>query len=120
MLLNSQNNLPIQFTQGDTITLPLIATDQFGNPINLTGASLSTQILGANSIGPVTFPNAQHTLANQSTNPGQFSLALAAADTANCGEGANKQIITQASISGAITYYPGINILTVYPSVPLQ
>lgn len=120
MLLVAQNNLPIEFTQGDNVTLQLLATDDQGNPQNLTGASLSTQILGANIVGPVVFPNSQHTLGNQSTNPGTFSLALANTDTPNCGLGSNKQIITTATISGVVTNYRGVNILTVYAPVPLQ
>lgn len=119
-LLQATNLLPLDFTQGDTPTLVLIATDDQGNPQNLTGASLSTQIQGANSIGPVVFGNGQHTLANQTTNPGQFSLALTASNTNACGEGPNKEIITTATISGVVTSYRGVNILTVYNAVPIQ
>jgi uncharacterized protein YfaS (alpha-2-macroglobulin family) len=122
MLLASQNNLPLDFTQGDDVTLNLIATDDQGNPQNLTGASLSTQILGPNGSGPVTFPNSQHTIANQITNPGQFSLTLrnAGSDTTSCGEGPSKQIITQSTVSGNVTYFRGMGLLTVYPNVPTQ
>lgn len=120
MILNSQNGLPIEFTQGDTATLSLIATDDQNNPINLTGATFQTQIQGANPNGPITFQNAQHTLGNQTTNPGTFTLALADTDTPNCGEGSNKEIITQVVIAGAVTYFRGVSLLTVYPSVPLQ
>ena len=121
MLLNTQNALPTDFTQGDNVVLSLIATDDFGNPVNLTGGTLSTMILGANGVGPVTFPNSQHTLGNQSTNPGTFTLTLAATDSANCGEGANKQIITTFTSSGGlITNFRGVNLLTVYPPNPAQ
>ena len=121
MLLNSQNNLPIAFTQGDDTTLELIVTDDQGSPVDLTGASLSTQILGPNGVGPVTFPNSQHTIdPDQLTNRGKFSLALSADDTISCGEGSAKQIITESIISGASVFYRGVNLLTVYPNVPLQ
>lgn len=121
MLLNSQDNHPITFTQGDVTTLLLLATDDQGNPVDLTGATLSTQILGPNAIGPVTFPNSQHSIApDQVTNRGQFSLALSADDTASCGEGTAKQIITESIITGASVYYRGVDLLTVYPNVPLQ
>lgn len=120
MLLNSQNNQPIDFTQGDVVVLELIATDDQGNPFSLTGASLSTQILGPNTVGPVVFDNSQHTIADQSTNTGQFSLALATDDTADCGEGEHKQILTTATISGVITTFRGVNLLTVYVAVPIQ
>ncbi len=123
MLLQTQNNLPIEFTQGDTITLELLATDDLGNPVDLTDASLSTQILGPNSVGPITFPDAQHDIADQTTDRGKFSLALTTDDTAACGEGPSKQIITEAVISGmspSTTFYRAVNILTVYPNVPIQ
>lgn len=122
MLLASQSGLPLEFTQGDNVVLQLIATDDQGNPQNLTGASLSTTILGPNGVGPVTFPNGQHTIANQTTNKGQFSLALgnAGADSASCGEGPNKEIITESIIAGAPLYYRGPNLLTIYSNVPQQ
>jgi hypothetical protein len=122
MLLVSTNSNPIEFTQGDDVTLALTATDDQGNPQNLTGASFATEILGPNPAGPTTFPNGQHTLLNQTTNPGQFTLALAnaGADTGNCGEGSGKQILTTVVISGVSTTYRGVNLLTVYPPEPLQ
>lgn len=121
MQLQSQTpNVPLEFTQGDTVTLELIAIDDSGNPFDLTGASLDTQILGANGIGPITFPNGQHTIANQTTNRGQFALALAPSDTNSCGVGGGKQILTTAAISGAVTNFLGNNILTVNPPVPIQ
>lgn len=120
MLLSAQNGQQIEFTQGDTVALSLIATDDAGNPVDLTGASLSTQILGPNGVGSVTFPNGQHTLGDQTTNPGTFVLDLSTVNTAACNEGDGKQIITQAVISGVITYFRGINLLSVNVNVPLQ
>jgi hypothetical protein len=121
LLVNQAYGQRIEFTQGDTVTLYLQATDDQGNPINLTGAALSTQILGPNPNGPVTFGNGQHTLGNQSTNPGTFSLALAVGDTNSCGQGINKDIITESVISGVTTYFRGQNLLAeVYPAIPLQ
>lgn len=122
MLLVNANpiNQPIEFTQGEGITLTLLATDDQGNPVNLTGGTFSTQILGPNSVGPITFPDVQHQALNQNTNPGQFTLTLSSTDTGNCGEGANKQIITQVNLNGVISYFRGNNLLTVYPAVPLQ
>lgn len=121
MLLLTPNAQPVEFTLGDTVTLTLIATDDSGNGVNLTGYTLQTQVTGPNGVGPVTFPNAQHTLANQTTNPGQFTLALTSANTASLQEGPNKQILTEGTdASGNITYFRGVNLLTVYPNVPLQ
>lgn len=121
LLVNQLFGESIEFTQGDTVVLELQATDDEGNPVNLTGATFSTQILGPNPNGPVTFLNSQHTLGNQSTNPGAFTLALASTDTGNCGEGGNKDIITEVVISGATTYFRGQSLLSrVYPAIPLQ
>lgn len=121
MLLNSQNNQKIEFTQGDVTTLLLIATDESGNPVDLTGASLSTQILGPNGVGPVTFPNSQHTIApDQVANRGKFTLDLSSEDTASCGDDTAKQIITESLIAGDSVYYRGINLLTVNVNVPIQ
>lgn len=120
LLQNQTVGFPIEFSQGDTVTLSLLATDDMGIPINLTGASLSTQILGDNVTGPVTFPNGQHTLGDQSIFPGTFTLALAPADTQSCGLGPNKEILTTSLQGGATTIYRGESILTVFPMVPIQ
>lgn len=113
-------NDPINFTQGDSIVLNLLALDNEGDPVDLTGASLTTQMLGANIVGPVIFGPSQHNLADQSTNPGEFTLTLSTDDTVSVGLGEHKQILTQSAIAGAVTYFHGNNILTVYPPVPLQ
>lgn len=118
MLLQTPNQQPLEFSQGDQVTLSLVATDDSGNPINLTGASFSTQILGANGVGPVVFLNGQHTIVTAAS--GIFTLALSVTDTPNCGLGLHKEIITQITIGGAPQYYRGVNLLTVYPPVPLQ
>lgn len=120
MLLQTTNLKQVEFTQGETTTLTLIATDDQGNPYNLTGASLSTEIRANNGADVTTFQNSKHTLANQTTNPGQFTLALLSTDTPMCGEGNNKTIITIAVIAGATLYFRGNNTLIVYPPVPLQ
>lgn len=120
MLLTTPNKLPVEFTQGDTPTLTLVATDDQGNPVDLTGASLSTQIQGANGAGVHVIPNAQHTLANQVTTPGQFAIALTAVDTNASGEGPNKEIITTATVGAVVTNYRGVALLTVYNAAPTQ
>jgi hypothetical protein len=120
MLLQNQSGGTVEFTQGDVVTLALLATNDQGVPVNLTGASLSTQILGPNDIGTVIFPNNQHTLGNQTSAPGTFTLALTAANTNACGLGNNKQILTTATISSVVTTFRGEQILTVWPEVPTQ
>jgi hypothetical protein len=120
LLQNQAIGEPIEFTQGDNVTLNLLATDDQNNPINLTGATFTTQIQGPNVVGPVSFPNNEHTLGNQTTNPGTFSLTLQQSDTMSCGLGQNKEILTEVTISGLVTYFRGESILTVYPADPAQ
>lgn len=121
---NDDNQNIIQFTQGDNnVVLNLTAQDGLGNPVNLTGASFSTQVLGPNGGSIATFPNGQH-VANpdQVGNPGKFTLTLAnsGADTAACGVGYGKQILTTITIGGAIVTYRGVGILNVFPPTPTQ
>lgn len=118
MLLQTLTGQPLEFTQGDNAVLTLVATDDSGNPQNLTGASFSSQILGANGTGPVPFGNSQHAIV--SAINGQFTLTLANTDTPNCGLGQYKQIITTVTIAGVVTNYRGVRILTVYPPIPVQ
>lgn len=106
----------IEFTQGDNAVITLYAQDEYGNPVNLAGATFSTQINGANGAGPFTFGNSQHAIVNASI--GQFTLTLATTDSAKCGEGVNKNIITEITIGGQIQYYQGFGILTVYVNAP--
>jgi hypothetical protein len=108
----------IQFTQGDNAVLSLTAQDALGNPINLTGASFSTQILGANGQPVNVFPNGQHAIVSASL--GTFTLTLSAANTTACGLGNTKDIVTAITISGNVTYFRGSGILTVFPPVPMQ
>jgi hypothetical protein len=111
------NNL-IQFSQGDTINLSLIAADGNGNPINITGASFQTQILGPNGQAIATFGNSQHSIL--SASGGNFQLSLTAANTAACGLGPNKDIVTQITIGSSVAYFRGNSLLTVWPGIPLQ
>ncbi len=118
MQLQTQNLQPIEFTQGDSPTLLLAIVDDDGVPVNLTGASFETQILGPNGVGPVVFPNGQHTITNAAL--GQFSLALATTDTPNVNIGSNIEIITMYLIGADVETARGPNLLTVYPPVPTQ
>lgn len=120
MKLQTQNSETATFTQGDDTVLSLRAIDDSGIPIDLTGATFSTQILGENGMGSVTFPDDQHTIDDQIENLGGFNLTLSESDTALCGEGTNKQIISLIIFVDESAYYQGFNLLTVYASIPFQ
>lgn len=107
----------LAFTQGDNAVLNLTATDGNGNPINITGASFSTQMLGPNGSAIATFANGKHSITNAAL--GQFSLTLGVTDTQSCGVGNNKDIVTAITLSGNVTYFRASGILTVWPPVPL-
>jgi hypothetical protein len=111
----------IEFTQGDTATLSMIAQDGNGNTINLTGASFSTQIKGNDPGMIAVIPNSQHTPdPDQINNTGQFTMQLLQTDSQACGIGAGKDILTQITIGSTIVFYRGVGILTVLAPVPLQ
>lgn len=112
----------MQFTQGDdNVTLgPMTCEDGFGNPIDLTGATLTTTIRGkAGAI--VTIPNGSHTISNQSTNKGQFTINLTSTYSSACAEGSGKDVITEVVVGGSTIYFrllPSGQDLTVYAAVP--
>jgi len=107
----------VAFTQGDTPTLKLIALDPNGNPVNLAGATLSSEIGG--ELGAVnTFGNGQHTILDQTLYTGQFLLVLSSTDSGNCALGNNKDILTTYSLGGTIIQLHGMGILNVLSNEP--
>lgn len=114
-------NPPIHFTQGDNAVLQLVAVDVNGDPVDLTGATFSSQIQGANGIGPITFANGQHAAnPDQVSFRGQFTLTLTQTNTGDCGEGEHKEILTTITIGGNRIYFRGFNALQVYSPVPFE
>lgn len=110
----------LKVTQGDTPTFQLTAQLGSGIPYDLTGAVFTTVMKGPNGI-VVAFPNSQHTAnPNQTTNKGQFTLALTAVDTNSLGIGQYKEIITKVVQGSVVTQFHGNGILTVLPAVPVQ
>ncbi len=108
----------ISFSQGDTIVINLTATDGYGNPFNLTGATFQTQILGPNGQAIATFANSKHSIVSASL--GTYTLTLSSTDTASCGLGSNKEIVTQVTQGSNVIYFHGPNLLQVLPAFPLQ
>ena len=107
-----------RFTQGDTAVLNFIATDGFGNVVNISGATFTSVVKGPNGSTNVVIPNSQHTIT--SGPGGLFSVYFQTTDTAACGTGAHKDVITQIIIGSTTVWYRGTNVLAVYPAIPLQ
>lgn len=113
----------LNFTQGDNAALKLTATDGDGNPVDLTGATLTSYIKGLNS-NVFTYPNGQHTIdPDQVANKGKYTLLLPPSDTSavpyNTPD-APKDLITKVVIAGLPIYYQGFGILNVYANTPLK
>lgn len=112
---------PIFLTQGDVATLNLKAVDVNGMAIDLSGASFTTYINGANGQAIQSFPNGQHTANPDQINfKGDFALALSAGDTALLGLSGHKEILTAVLVSSTTIYFRGFNLLAVLPAVPLE
>ena len=107
----------IIFTQGDTVVMTLNAADGNGNPTDITGATFTSFIRGAGGV-VFSFPNSQHAIIDAAN--GVYTLTLASADSANCGIGSNKDILTLIQIGSTQVNFLGKGILQVNPPVPLQ
>lgn len=110
----------LAFTQGDAALLKMVANKAAGSPYDLTGATLTSYMLGPDK-ALVTFDNSKHTIdPDQTTHKGRFSLSLLTADTASVGLGDGKEIVTKAVQGGTVSWFHGYNILSVLSSVPVR
>ncbi len=109
----------ISFTQGDTAILNLTANTGTcpPTPMNITGATFTTYILGAAGVVEE-FDNSQHAIVDAAE--GTFTLTLSAEDTAECGIGFEKDIITEVVQGGSTVYLHGIGILNVLSATPTR
>ena len=101
----------IIFTQGDTALISLTAQG-----FNITGATLTTYVKGVNG-ALIAFANSQHTITDGPN--GKFTVLLATTDTAKCGAGPNKEIITKVVNGSSTIYFHGPSILTVLIPTPI-
>lgn len=109
----------ISFTQGDDgILLNMTATDGDGTLVDLTGATFVTQIKGPGA-DLVTIPNGQHTIKNQTTHRGEYTITLLTANTSASGVGDYKDIVSKIVIAGVTVYYHGNGIVRVQPAPPI-
>lgn len=107
----------LTFTQGDAVVLQMTAKDGNGDPVNLTGASFTSYVRGSNGASNVSLNNSKHAIVDAVN--GQYSITLSTSDSAACGEGANKDLVTVVTIGSTPIYYHGQGILTVLPPLPL-
>lgn len=85
----------IEITQGESAVLQLTATiDEDETPLDLTGASFSSQVLGPNG-KVVTFANAKHAIVSAAA--GTFTLTLDTSDTALIDVGRDKELVVSIS-----------------------
>lgn len=111
--------LTLEITQGDTPLLDLEAQNGKNEPVDLTGATLTTyfRLLQGNTIA---IPNSQHTInPDQVLNKGQFTLALTAPNTTAITEGEHKEIITKVVQGGSTLYFHGPGLITVLSPIPV-
>lgn len=116
-LLNQSPEVWLSFTQGDDVVLSLIAVDDSGVPVDISEGVFSTTILGANGADPVVFEDDDHEAGDET---GTFTLTMSQAQSALCGIGPGKDILTDIVIDDFITTYRGANLLNVYSATPGQ
>lgn len=104
--------MSIQITQGDDVTLRLQATNGEGTALDLTGATLTTYLAKTDGT-QLEISNGSHTLENQATNTGWFTVSISAALTATLQRGTNQDIITKIVQSGLAMHVHGEEVLTV-------
>jgi uncharacterized protein (DUF4213/DUF364 family) len=97
----------IVITQGDKLSVTLTCPST-----TLTGATLTT-VFPKSDGTTISIANSAHTLANQTTNVGQFSIALTATETAAMPAGPNQSFYTKVDVGTTITHFHGHGILTV-------
>lgn len=102
----------ITITRNDAVTLTITANkDAAGH--DLTGATLETRLPGAKVGEVIVIGDDAHTLGNQNTNPGRFSVALTAAESARLRIGDNLPIITRATQGASVVHFHGAQTLRV-------
>ncbi len=108
---------PLTLTQGDTALFALIAESNDGTLFDLSGSVFTGYIRGPQ--GDVEqFANAKFTAAaDQTTNKGEFTFALTAADTNLLEPGRGKEIMVKVVQGPSTKYFRG-KLLDVLPSFP--
>lgn len=106
----------IKFTQGDAALIVLFAEDEFGEPLDLTGATIVTKIAGKNSV--TEFDNSKHTIVTAAQ--GKYTLNLSVADTAALESGSGMDVLSTVTQGGRPITYRGMGVLEVFPPAQAQ
>lgn len=105
----------ITITQGDALDLTLTCSGH-----DLTGATLTTKLPKSDGTDLV-LSNSVHTIdADQTTNPGSFTVALTAEESASLNLGASQSVLTKVEQSGDVIHFHGKGILTVKAATTVE
>lgn len=108
MSITQDPSTPVQalvVTQGDAITLKLLAIDDTNSHFDLTGASFSTKILNKDG-SYLTIDNSHHNAdPDQTGNKGKFTVFLSG--TSNLKTGDTRGIITTISVNQDVIQFHG-------------
>ncbi len=109
----------LRITKGDGSVVFNFTAVNNSLPVDLTGATFSTQVRGPGGT-LVTFPNSQHTAnPDQTTNKGKFTLTLTKENTDAIAVGEGHEVVTKITISSVVIFFHGRDLLTVDANVPV-
>ena len=116
LLLQANPTAPVQtliLTQGDALTMDLLFTDNTGSAFNLTGATLTFEMLNSDNT-LINIPNSQFTILNQTTNTGEVNMFLNGTTNAKVGI---RTVIAKYTNGTSILQFRGqFTVLTSKPS----
>lgn len=109
------NSNTIQFTQGNATSITLYAEDEFGAPIDITGATFVTDFPGTSEVA--SFANDKHEIIDAAK--GEYKLNLLSADSALVEVGRDKDILSTMTQAGKPLTFRGIGLVEVFaPATP--
>lgn len=105
---NPTGGIPQVITQGDSFPLPMICINEANVPYNLTSATMTTTMLSESGT-EIVFTNSQHTISNQTSYPGQFTLTPT--PTTLLKAGTVQLMTTVTSMGNTISFWGTIKVL---------
>ena len=106
----------IKFTQGNAALIVLFAEDEFGEPLDLTGATFVTKIASKNAV--TEFDNSKHTIVD--ADQGKYTLSLTTSDTAALEVGSGLDVLSTVTQGGRPITFRGMGVLEVFPPAQAQ